>query len=119
MSRKLRITATDTPIVVRGDNWCITAPAGRDIECGQEFDGNEGYRVVVRFTDSTMRNSLSVDGARLISATLREQAVGNEDALHLADQLDLMANACATLNAGWFAVGKPFGGFDSLAHGSA
>lgn len=119
MSRELRITANDTPIAANGNDWTVIAPAGRDIVCGQEFDGNEGYRVVVKFADSFKQNSLSIDSARFIAAALREQAFDNEDALHLAHQLELMAGECVKLNAGWIAVGKPFGGFDSLVHGSA
>lgn len=111
--------ANDTPIRLCRNHWCIGAPAGREVTAGHAFDDRLGYRVVVKFSDSNRLNSLSVEAARAVVETLRDQRGGNEDALFLASQIDREADCCARLNAGWAAIGRPSGGFDSQVHGRA
>jgi hypothetical protein len=115
-----RCVMTDTPIRIIGDGqWCISAPAGRGIGTGQAFDEIRGYRVTLRFADSSNWNSLSVEAARSVVRTMREQDVRNTDAIDLATDIERWADYCERLNAGWMLIGSPPGGFDTLAHGNA
>ena len=111
----------DTPIHTdRLGRWCISSPAGREIAAGQVFDKNGGYRVSLKFSDSSNWNSLSVRAARTVVADMRKQRVRNADAIALADDIERWADYCERLNAGWVLMGSPPGGFDALAlHGSA
>jgi hypothetical protein len=112
------MTATDTPLTVTNGEWCFYCPPGRELVCGQIFDNEFGFRVAVRFLDSTKLISLSVEGARQVVVTMREDA-DNKDAQALAGALDRIADQCDRLNAGWAAIGRPPDGFDSQVAGRA
>jgi hypothetical protein len=111
---------SDTPIYAASNGgWTISSPAGRVIATGHVFDENRGYRVTLKFLDSSNWNSLSVEAARSVVRTLREQRIHNADAAALAAEIEQWADCCGRLNAGWVLMGSPSGGFDALAHGRA
>jgi hypothetical protein len=111
---------SDTPIHTdsRG-RWRISSPAGREIAAGHVFDEGRGYRVTLKYSDSSNWNSLSVEAARTVVADMRGQNVRNADAVALAAEIERWAGHCERLNAGWAFMGSPPGGFDTMAHGSA
>lgn len=111
---------TDTPIHTAGNGrWWLSSPAGREVAAGHIFDENGGYRVILKFLDSSNWNSLSVEAARSVVRTVREQHVQNADAIALAADIERWADYCERLNAGWVLMGSPSGGFEVLAHGNA
>ena len=128
----------DTPVHTAGGGlWFLSSPAGREIVVGQVFvpatrkegrsvhrnvdrnDENGGYRVTLKFANSSSWNSLSVEAARSVVRTVREQSVPNADAIALAAAIERWADCCERLNAGWASMGRPSGGFDSQVHGNA
>jgi hypothetical protein len=110
----------DTPIQTVPDGcWSITVPAGRATVVGHALDEIDGYRVTLKFSDSRTWNSLSVEMARLVVATIRSQRLQNADAITLANEIEQWADRCERLNAGWLLMGSPRGGFDAVVHGHA
>jgi hypothetical protein len=110
----------DTPMYADSRGDChFMFPAGREIVVGRVFNGNRGYRVTLKFSDSSKANSLSAETAKALAADMRGQGASNADAIALADEIGRWADSCERLNAGWVLMGSPAGGFDALAHGNA
>jgi hypothetical protein len=114
------LNRTDTPIhTARGGRWFISSPAGRAIATGYIFDEERLYRVSLKFADSNRWNSLSVESARSVVRSMREQKTLNADALALADEIERWARCCERMNEGLALMGNPRGGFEAVTHGHA
>lgn len=99
-----------------GGTWEFTVPAGRFIEWGTAFDPSRGYRVVIGFKDSIVKNTVPAEAARSIAAGIGDET---PDHTHLSRNIRLMADQCDALNRGWISAGRPSDGLEGRTAGNA
>lgn len=86
--------------------WVLLLPAGMQVEWGQRFDKEIGYRVFVKFVDCTVANVMPPRTAAIWSRQFAKNE-NRPEILVVCKALKDMADICDRLNTAWAAAGAP------------